>query len=350
MGNAYSSFDFNRKEPATGNASSSFHSDHEEPATSYDLSNFQFDPEQPTEDVGAIEPAVHDSFHPHYSFESAASNGNTYESRDSTVPSSELRASAETLHSVTFPQSPDTPRTATSSHVTGKEIGAHGGSMMSPLQPVGRPLWSFDEDVTNSARSSTGRVAGRSLTDPFDSSVIDTSKSGGFGDDPAQWMSRSPEFPMVAPLKQKAPNLGKPSDQNTSPSIASFSRGNQGPELGFMDDRTMNPSSSVNTVISGPGIATKRENQAELVDTSYPTNSVDTINLQQQADSLASATLTSQNISERDFQNAFKAGVPSNRLKLEEEAEAERILKELSKEDYVAYRVSPGDPPLSNGC
>ena len=42
----------------------------------------------------------------------------------------------------------------------------------------------------------------------------------------------------------------------------------------------------------------------------------------------------------RDFQNAQDTGTPSNRLKLEEDAEEDRRLKRMSKKDYVEYRVS----------
>ena len=42
----------------------------------------------------------------------------------------------------------------------------------------------------------------------------------------------------------------------------------------------------------------------------------------------------------RDFQNVQTTGAPSNRLKLEEDAEEDRRLKRMSKKDYVAYRVS----------
>ena len=312
--------------------------------------SFRFNSEEPTKDVGDIEPMVHDP-HPHTSFESAASNDNTYISRDSTVPSSEIRASADTIQSGTVPQTPDTPSTGTSSRVTGKQIGTHGESMMSPLQSAGSPVWfsrtnSIGEDVTDSARSSTGRVAGASLTDPFGGPAVDNTKSGGFGDEPAQWISHSPEFPNVAPFKEDSVNLGESSDQTVSASTTSLGRENQGPNYGSMDGRTMNPSPA-STIIPGPSNATDKEEHLEVTDTSYQTDSTNTITLplQQHAGSVASAAHPGQNISERDFQNAFKAGVPSNRLKLEEEAEAERLLKDLSKEDYVAYRVSLGHSP-----
>ena len=342
MSNADFIIQFNSEEPA------------DESATSNADSSFLFKREEPAKEVGTIEPELHDPLRPHYSFESATSNGNTYISQDSTVPSSEIRASADTVQSVTVPQTPDTPSTSTSTRVTGKELGTHGASIINPIQPLGRPVWfsrtdSFGEDVTNSARSSTGRVAGRSLTDPFGTPAVENIKSGGIGDESGYKTSRSPEFPNVGPLKQESLNLGKSSDRILGASVTSLSRGNQGPEHGSGDDRTMSPISPANTIISGPTNANNKEKRVEVTDTSCQTASTDTINIpvQQHAESVASITHPSQNISEKDFQNAFKAGVPSNRLKLEDEAETERLLKDLSKEDYVAYRVSLGHPPLA---
>ena len=382
-------FQDHHHEPATSNADSCFQFNREETATSYPLSSFQFDPEdseEPAKNVGAVEPVVHDSVHPHYSFESTASDNNTYISQGSTFPSSEIRASADTIQSFTVPQTPDTPSTGISSGVTRKDFGTHGGAIMSPLQPVGRPVWcsstnSFGEDVTNSARSSTGRVAGRSLTDPFDISAIDNTKNGGIGDKSEHKGSHSPEFSNVAPFKPEPLNLGKSSDQTVNDSTASLARGIQVLDFGTMDDRTMSPVSPADTVISGPSKAVskkKRKGKKKrigIIDTSDQpdlANAAD-LPLEQDAGSVAaathpsqiiseqdfqgasktgsqsnaSATHASQNISERDFQNAFTAGTPSNRLKLEDEAEEDRLLKELSKEDYVAYRVSLGHPALT---
>lgn len=47
-----------------------------------------------------------------------------------------------------------------------------------------------------------------------------------------------------------------------------------------------------------------------------------------------------QSVIARDFQNPHNAGAPSNRLKHEDNAEEERHQKKMSKQDYVAYKVS----------
>lgn len=43
----------------------------------------------------------------------------------------------------------------------------------------------------------------------------------------------------------------------------------------------------------------------------------------------------------RDFQNLQTAGAPSHRLELEEDAEGDRRRRRMTKQNYVAYRVSP---------
>ena len=356
---------------------------------------------------------------PHNSFGSGLSATGTFDSRASTFPSSALRTSGGTSHSITAPSTPETSYGGGSLRFGPKEVGSgyshenYGSLSASPtsyLAGAGYPV--IGQHSSNIFQSPVRQGTGRSVTDPYDgqasigsvvraarAALLDlygqsntdsttypfeqhtmSSHDGSFADSNVNRVPR--------PLRRTGGgSLESPSDKvNTSSDTGSYeidvlrSRGHGSNEFSIHPDALSGAGLPIshaesfadrNQPLSGlhdQGGSSAYNSYAQANNqVSNPISGSISGSLDPTAVGILQSPLVSGNGSSRansldvsgtraitlppfhpspttvvrDFQNLQTAGAPSNRFQLEENAEEDRRRRRMTKQNYVAYRVSP---------
>ena len=362
---------------------------------------------------------------PHNSLGSTLSATHTFDSRASTLPSSAVRASGGTNHSVPVPSTPETSNAGGSLRFPLKEVGSgysHENFSSLSASPTshtagvaGYPRTS--EHSSSTFQSPVKQGIGRSFTDPYDGkasigSIVRATRAA-FLDLYDQSITNSDTYPfeqhtmsshedpsadfnanqLPRPLRRMAGrSLEGPSGMtNTSSDTASYeldvlqSRGHGSNEFithpntlpGAMlpISQTGDPAVQSNQPRSGVyeqgahstcTSSAQANSQASIVipgnvsGPSYPTTTgtlpatlvsssgsprPNFQDVQGTPASVWSPSHLSSSTVIRDFQNLQAAGGPSNRLQLEEDAENDRRRRRMTKQNYVAFRVSPAASP-----
>ena len=350
----------------------------------------------------------------HISFGSALSGTDTFDSRASTFPSSALRESGGTSHSVTAPSTPETSNPGATHHFRRKEAGSgysheHSGSLSaSPTSYLaGHPR--TGQHSSSVFQSPVKQGTGRSFTDPYDGqasigSIVRATRAA-FLDLYDQSITDSATHPfeqhtmsshegssadsnanqIPRPLRpSRGGSLEGPSGKtNTSASTGSYELDAPHSRIHGSNEFMAHPNALPGTMLpsSFTGDPAERRNQPHSGLHEQRTNSIYTSSTQANSpasaisgsisgpsDDTAVGTLPAPLVSGngssrtnlpgrpatvlspshplsttvvRDFQNLQTAGVPSNRFQLEENAEADRRRKRMTKQHYVAYRVGP---------
>ena len=349
----------------------------------------------------------------HNSLGSALSGTDTFDSRPSTFPSSALRASGGTSHSVTAPSTPETSNAGASLHFRRKEAGSgysHEHSSNLSASPTsylagvaGHPR--TGQHSSGVFQSPVKQGTGRSFTDPYDGqasigSIVRATRAA-FLDLYDQSITDSATHPFEQHTMSSHEGSSADSNANQIPRPLRPSRGGslEGPsgktntssstgsyELDVPHSRNHNmvhPNALPGTMLpsSFTGDPAERRNQPrsglheQRANSTYtsstqansPASNTISGNVSGPSDDTAVGTLPAPLVSGhgssrtnfpgtptvsspshplsttvvRDFQNLQTAGVPSNRLQLEEDAEADRRRKRMTKQHYVAYRVGP---------
>ncbi|KAL8787336.1 MAG: hypothetical protein Q9195_007795 [Heterodermia aff. obscurata] len=358
---------------------------------------------------------------PHNSFGSALSATGTFDSRASTFPSSALRTSGATSHSVTAPSTPETSNARGSHLFRRKEVGSghsHENSSSTNASPTsylaGVPgTQRAGQYSSNIFQSPVKQGTGRSFTDAYDrqasigsivratrAAFLDlydqsntdsatspfeqhtmSSHQGSSIDSAANRFPRPPRGTGRGSLEAPSgkPNTGSDTNSYELDSLQSRSHGsnelniqpnallgsmlptshtenlteqcNQ-PRLGLYEQgadsiytssaqANNQASNAIPSNISGPSDHTAIGNLPVPLlrgNTNPRANFPDALGTPA---AVLSPFHPSSTTAVRDFQNLQIAGVPSNRLQLEEDAEADRRRKKMTKQNYVAYRVSP---------
>lgn len=292
------------------------------------------------ENTGSVIQGAHEL---HDSPESPFSAENIHASQDSTTLDSALCTSGDTAQATNIPQSPETPNTGTSFRITRKEVGSgnsresSGGAIMSPDSRED----SFGEHPSSFAQSSFGGAAVRSLAGPFDTptkkrrNVQDTSEEGVDTSIADLNIHSSPQ----GPFDPQGQSFG---DEEVHPTNTLSESDNANAADVSFDNRTMISTGSANASVAGPGQVSSEQHHTSVTDIPRQTSCTSTVNpLSQEEQVPANPKLSKEEeVIARNFQQAFFAGNPTARLRIEEGAKAERRRTKLSKQDYVKYKVS----------
>lgn len=192
---------------------------------------------------------------------------------------------------------------------------------------VAESVRSFDYANVNPVPAPLGRGYGNTILPSFGASVA-------CSDSPSRSSSRAPtqerieEVPVQSNAMAFSPDLNSTMrySGNTISSYAQSKNAASPQSLRHpIESRSPISLGTFHNVPQQPGSVNLRKDQKAPVHT---------------IEAFKSPSQPPQTIVARDFHNGQDTGAPSNRLKLEEDAEEDRRLKKMFKKDYVAYRVS----------
>ena len=331
---------------------------------------------------------------PHHSVGSALSASDTYDSRASTFPSSALRASGGTSDSVAAPSTPETSNAGGSLRFRHKDVGSghslenSSGLSASPTSYLGGGTGHPRTGQYSSSifQSPVRQSTGRSFTDPHDGQAsIDSIKRATraafldlydrpFTDSTTsaseQHTMSSHESAFADSNANQIPrpsrrmgggSLEAPSGKtNTSSDPSSYEHDVLQPRGHGSNEFTTHPnalpgassiynssaqdnsraSNAISGNVSGPSYQTTVGTLPSPFVSGGGGSRANFPDVPSAPATASSPSNPSSTTAVRDFQPLQTAGVPSNRLQLEEDAEEDRRRRRMTKQNYVAYRVS----------